>query len=90
MKLIKEKNYPLLSRKEVVYEVEHVNSATPKNEDMKNKVAQTTKEKPELIVIKNINTTYGVGFSQVTAYIYTDEKVMKDLESKKEKKKDGK
>ena len=87
MKLIKQKDYPLLSRKRYTYELEHVDGSTPSKAGVKEKLANLLKVNPELVAIRHIFSKYGVGISKVIAHVYEDANVMKYLEAKKEKKK---
>jgi len=86
MKLIKEKEMPLLSRKRLTLEMEHAGSSTPKKEGVRELVAKLAKTKPELVTIRHIYTRFGIGKSKVIAHVYQNEDELKILEKKKEKK----
>ena len=86
MKLIKQQEYPLLSRTRYIFDIEHVNGATPSKESLKEQVAKAAKSKSELVEIRHVFGKYGIGFSKIIAHVYTDAEVMKYLEAKKVKK----
>ncbi len=89
LKLLEKKENPLLSRSEVKGELTF-DGATPKEADVKKLLATTTKSDEKLVKVKNIYTHNGHQKADIHAHIYTDEKVMKELEKEKKKKGDKK
>lgn len=89
--MIYDKENKLLSRRRVAFEVAHEKTSTPKKEDLKKEIAKHLKTDENLIVIKHVYSKFGMNKSKIIANVYEDEKLLKTLESKKEKvKKDGK
>jgi small subunit ribosomal protein S24e len=80
MKLINEKNTPLLKRKQVVYEVEHFKKPTPKKIDILKSLATTTKTSEEAISLVNILTPFGGEKSKITANIYNSKEDKESIE----------
>jgi ribosomal protein S24E len=63
--------------------------ATPSRKDLQQKVATKQGSKPELTVIKKINTKFGVKKVEVVAYIYDDMKSLKAAEPEHVQKRHG-
>ena len=72
--IIKEQEFPLLNRKNILLNIEFPKKPTPEE----NKIA-----------IKNINQQFGSNNAIVTVYLYKDEKSLKAIEEIKKKKKKG-
>ena len=87
MKIIYDKEMPLLNRRRVSLEIEHLTSATPKKEDLRKKVADLLKENEELVFIRHAYTKFGEGISKIIAHIYKDKKNLEFFEKKKVKRK---
>ncbi|MDP7141294.1 MAG: hypothetical protein QF362_00940 [Candidatus Woesearchaeota archaeon] len=79
---------PLLHRIEVRAELNFTGS-TPSKEAVKKQIAEKTASKPELTIIKEIKTAFGLEKASVLAYVYKDEENMKKIEPKEGKKKKG-
>ena len=77
----KEIDTPLLSRKRVTFEFTS-EKETPSRKVLLKKVAEKTKAKPELVVIKHIYTKYGSKNAKVIAHIYNNKKDMEIIEEK--------
>lgn len=89
VKILEKKESPLLNRTEVSAEIVY-SGATPKNEEVKAKIASALSQKENLVVIKSIYTSFGHTKAKVSAYVYANEKEMAKIEpKKKEKKKKG-
>ncbi|QQG38864.1 MAG: hypothetical protein HYS32_00120 [Candidatus Woesearchaeota archaeon] len=87
MKVTKETDFPLLSRKEVLVEIGYQGKPTPKEEEIKKQLAEALKEKEELIKIKKIAQLYGEHKARVFAYIYKTAEAFKRFEHPNKKKK---
>lgn len=90
MKIIHNFDNKLYNRTEYLIEVNHPMEKTPENVTFRKKIAELTKNKEDLIKIKGIHTRYGQGISDIYAYVYDDEKSLKNFEviNKKNGKKD--
>ena len=71
------KENPLLNRVEIEFSWNHEGKPTPSRSEMLNLIATKEKSKVDLIVIKNVNTRFGVGITTGTALIYNDVEAMK-------------
>lgn len=85
MKILQEKNSPLLNRKSLVLEMEFPKAATLPRVEVKKRIAEKLKIKPELIAIQKIKTIFGGKLLQITCNIYEDEKLLNYLEKPKKK-----
>jgi small subunit ribosomal protein S24e len=81
LKLIKEKDYPLLSRKRVTFTGE-ASGATPSRLELKDNVAKLLKKKPEEVVIRHVYTKFGNKNIKIIAHAYNSEKELLDVEDK--------
>ena len=90
LKIINEKDEPLLSRKEVTAELYFEKAATPSNDKVKKNISSQLKADEKLIVIKKIDSHYGTTEAVVTAVVYTSKEEMEKIEPKKKEKKEKK
>lgn len=70
----------LLGRKELQALVNYT-GPTPKREDVVKQIASKTGSKENLVVVKEIKTTYGQQVAKVTAYAYASLDDLKKLEA---------
>jgi small subunit ribosomal protein S24e len=77
LQIIKDKNNPLLKRREVSLKIN--NKGTPSRIDVKNKLAAMVNSRPELIVIEHLDTAFGKMELTGTACIYESEERLKQL-----------
>lgn len=89
MKKLYEKTMPLLERKRVAFELEHVNTSTPSRTKVKSDIAKQLKTKENLIAIRHIFTKYGAGKSKVIAHVYDKEEIKNKLDPLKKKEKEA-
>ncbi len=86
LKITEKKEEALLSRVklkgEVVFE-----AATPSYEEVKKKISSSINCDEKLIVIRNLYTNFGIKKADIYAYVYNDEKSMKNIEPKPKEKK---
>ena len=87
MKLISQKDMLLLSRKRVIFEVEHLNKSTPSRTKLKSEIAKKLKTKENLIAIRHIYSKYGIGKSKIISHIYNNEEIKNKLDPLKKKEK---
>jgi len=87
MKILKEKEMPLLERKRITIEFEFSGKPTPSKSFIKEELAKKYSIKPELVAIRHIYTNFGNSKARVIAHLYNDEKTLKFLEPEKGKKK---
>ena len=78
LKIIEEKENPLLNRKNILAELEYSKIATPRKTEVKKILADTLKIGEELIELKHVYPIFGKNKAKVIAHIY---KNIKDLEN---------
>ena len=72
------KENSLLNRIEIEFSWNHAGKATPSRSEMLDQVASLEPgSNKDLIVIKHVNTRFGVGITTGSAFIYADEESMK-------------
>ena len=85
-KIISEKAYPLLKRKELVLQINHQKAPTPKTEEITKSIAEATKNKEDLISVRLITNQFGSNTAEVTAYVYENEEAKNAMERINKKK----
>ena len=86
LKKVKEYESPLLQRKRITYEVEHIAQSTPSKIALKEQIAKNESAQPNLIAIRHVFSHFGSNKSKIIVNIYKDEKTLKLLEPPKGKK----
>lgn len=87
IKLTKEREAPLLSRKRIQFEVDYLGSKTPSKDDIKKTVASLQKVKEELVAVRHIYPSFGKSKAKIIVHIYKTLQDLKKYEPKKKKKK---
>jgi len=82
LKILKQKESSLLSRKRITAEVTF-KGTTPSKANLKKELASKLKSKEDLIEIRHIYGKFGEETAKVIAHVYENEKVMKSLVKKK-------
>ena len=78
MEIIDRKENPLLNRVEIEFRWNHDGAATPSREEMLNAVASVEPgSNRDLIVIKDVNTRFGMGSTTGLGLVYADKESMK-------------
>src|SRR3989338_4743668 len=86
LKKLKEKEFPLLGRTRITYELDHSGKSTPSKESVKSTVVSESKKPAELTSVRHIFTKFGTQKSKVIVHYYDDEKTLKFIETPKGKK----
>ena len=86
MKQLYEQENILLGRKRYAFEIEHVGSATPKKQELKEQLAKKLGVDASKISICHVYTNYGSNVSKAIIHVYEDEKLLTFLEIPKGKK----
>ena len=86
LKIISKKDNPLLSRVEIKAQADFVKEPTPKQDEVKKKIASAEKANEKVVVIKKIDNSFGVGRINILAYVYSSEDELKKIEPKKKEK----
>lgn len=81
IKILKERDTPLLSRKRLTFEVSF-KGATPTRAKLRDAIAANLKVDKELTVVKHIYTRYGIEKAKVMAHVYTDKNDLVKYEEK--------
>ena len=79
MQIVEKKEYPLLSRTEIIAK-EGYTGATPSRDAIKKILAEKLNAKGELIVIKHIYPEFGFGNAKIIAHLYSNKKDMERIE----------
>ena len=79
---------PLLSRTEIIADI-MFDAATPKKEEIRQKISASLKSDLNLTVVKKVETVFGQKKAGVLVFVYKNEKDMKNIEPKQKGKKKG-
>ena len=91
MKKLKQTESQFLNRTEVVYEVDHFQKPSPKNDDVRKSLASELKVDESLIDLKHVYSNFGSSKSKIIADIYKNKEDMQrfvKLKKQKEVKSD--
>jgi small subunit ribosomal protein S24e len=80
IKVLEEKNNPLLQRREIKFSVSH-NQGTPSRTEIKNKIAAYLNSKSELVIIERMRSQFGKRETRGYAKIYETVERMKSVEA---------
>jgi small subunit ribosomal protein S24e len=80
IKVLEEKNNPLLQRREVQFSVSH-NLGTPSRDEIKSKIAAYLNSKPELVIIERMRSQFGKRETRGYAKIYATAERLKKVET---------
>lgn len=86
IKILEEKDVPLLNRKEYILEVDYAEK-TPSNESLKTELVSKFNTKQELIAIKQIRQLFGIRRARAKVNVYKDEKSLKETENRQKTRK---
>lgn len=84
------KEEKLLSRLKVEGKLKFEGSSTPSNDQVRELIAKNLGKDAKLVVVKNIYTKYGAASADVLAYVYDNERKLKELEKVNKKSKEKK
>jgi len=94
LEILSEKENKPLARKEITFKVDHAGAKTPSRADIRNKIVAQFDADPAAVVVRALDTKYGIGLTEGSACIYSNpddmkrtelEYIVKRNESKKKK-----
>jgi small subunit ribosomal protein S24e len=80
IEILSEKDNKPLARREIEFRVEHRGATTPSRADICDKIVAQFDADASRVVVRSMNTKYGVGITDGTARIYDDADQMKRVE----------
>ncbi len=80
LRVVSERHNSLVHRLEVEAVVGHQGASTPSRKSVAEALARLYSRSPDLVVIRKIETEYGVGLSKVYAHIYDDPERLRSFE----------
>lgn len=86
MKILTDKQNPLLNRREVTLELEYIGQKTPSKVDVIKQAAGLLKTKEDLIYIDEIKSSYGIAKGSASLYIYNNKENLDKIHFIKRKK----
>jgi small subunit ribosomal protein S24e len=80
IEILKEKENKPLQRKEIEFRVDHTSATTPSRADVHAKIMAQYNADAATVVIRKLETKYGIGVSEGTARIYSTPEQMNKVE----------
>jgi small subunit ribosomal protein S24e len=80
IEIVNERENKTLSRREIDFRVDHVGSTTPSRADIQAKISAQFDADASTVVIKSLNTRFGIGITEGVARIYSDPEQLKRIE----------
>lgn len=80
IEILSEKENKPLARREIEFRVEHRGAATPSRVDIRDKIVAQFDADASRVVVRTLNTKFGVGVTDGTARIYSDSDQMNRVE----------
>jgi small subunit ribosomal protein S24e len=80
IEIVAEVENKTLFRKEIDFRIDHVGSTTPSRKDIQAKIGAQFDADSEAVVVKKLETKYGIGITKGSARIYSDLEQMKRIE----------
>ncbi|MEK6940350.1 MAG: hypothetical protein AABW49_00420 [Nanoarchaeota archaeon] len=85
IKIIKERDLPLLSRKRITFVLDHPGMSTPKIEAISQEVATELKSTIDCIKIQHVYPQFGLQQSKIIAHVYSSAEALNKIETKHKK-----
>jgi small subunit ribosomal protein S24e len=80
IEIVQKKDNPLFKRVDVDFRVKHPGEATPKREDVREKLAAQLNSRKTLIVVDEMTSRFGRGETQGHCRVYEDVETLGDTE----------
>jgi ribosomal protein S24E len=80
IEILSERENKPLARKEVDFRVDHAGASTPSRADIRTKIVAQFDADSSAVIIKSLDTKFGVGITEGTARIYSDSEQMNRIE----------
>ncbi len=80
IEILNERENKTLSRREIDFRVDHVGSTTPSRADIQAKISAQFDADASTVVIKSLNTRFGIGITEGVARIYSNPEQLKRIE----------
>ncbi|MDF1537583.1 MAG: 30S ribosomal protein S24e [Candidatus Thorarchaeota archaeon] len=80
LEILKETENKTLARKEIEFKIDHQGGTTPSRTDVRDKIVAQFDASNETVVIRSLDTKFGVGISEGIARIYSDAEQMNKIE----------
>ena len=87
--ILEERDNPLLYRKELIVEIDHVGEPTPSREEVRKRIAALKGVSENLVIVHTIKPMFGIGKSKAFIKIYQSEEKLKEIEPEYMLKKHG-
>lgn len=77
---IKDRENPLLDRKEYIFAVIHDAQPTPSRKRLREELAKLLGVEKDLVVVRRIKTDFGTNISKMEVHVYSDKNKMLEIE----------
>ncbi|RLE57745.1 MAG: 30S ribosomal protein S24e [Thermoprotei archaeon] len=80
LEVIRERDNPLIGRKEITGYLHHHAKGTPQRYEVRRRIAEIFKVPLEVVYVRSIQTEFGWGRSKIEIHIYRDPKRAEEIE----------
>ena len=80
IEILSEKENKPLARKEVTFRIDHSGAKTPSRIEIRNKIVAQFDADSSAVVVRALDTKYGIGLTEGSACIYSSPEQMKLIE----------
>ena len=81
LKIINDKENPLLERRKIEFRIIHKGEPTPIKKDVADLLAAKLNANLDLMFLKHFNSKFGENVSEGTCFVYKSKKAMESIES---------
>lgn len=80
LKIISDRDNKLVERRELTVEIDHFGSGTPTRNEIREKIAEMLKVPVNLVIVRKLETEYGLNVSTALIHIYSSEERLRKIE----------
>ena len=80
IKVVEERQNPLIGRRELKVVVTHVGRGTPSRYELRQRISELYKAPLECVYVVNVSTRYGQGLSMARVHVYNDPARAEEIE----------
>jgi len=79
IKILEERNNPLLHRREFRFEIAHATAATPKREEVRGELAKLVKAPKDRVIVERMRARFGTAVTRGDAHVYESADAVKQI-----------
>ncbi len=83
VQIVEDRYNPLIGRRELTIIIHHVGKPTPKRCEVKEAIAKSLNVDPNLVIVRQLLTEYGIGRTKGRVHIYESRERLEKIEPQK-------